>query len=54
MDDLVRRVLPEWVRLDKCRKREFQRTFSQRFAVAREADVAWILDQLQGLESAQS
>jgi hypothetical protein len=54
VDDLVRRVLSEWVKSDKCRKREFQRTFPQRFAGAREADVAWILDQLQGLESAQS
>jgi hypothetical protein len=53
VDDLVRRVLLEWaVVRGKCIKRDFQRTFSQRFEGARVTDVAWILTQLQGLESA--
>ena len=53
VDGLVRRVLSEWVVvLGNCVKRDFQRTFSQRFEGARETDVAWILSQLQGLESA--
>ena len=55
VDDLVRRVLSEWVVVQgKCLKRDFQRSFSHRFKGARETDVAWILNQLHGLESART
>ena len=55
VDDLVRRVLSEWVVVrGKCVKRDFQRSFSHRFEGARETDVAWILSQLHGLESART
>jgi hypothetical protein len=38
----------------KCVKGDLQRSFSHRFEGARETDVAWILSQLHGLESART